>query len=197
MAAALLLCAFPKLTGSEEKPNPPPANIEDQIRLLNDQLNSIDRRLTEIELGLMVTGNFLSPEAVRTVLAAKRPMALSQCKIDWMNHPAAREEKSSGALTSGDYLAACMESHGFRRRVACLATPDSETCYDPTDAAIQDAMAHFARRSRTAGAVINVYMREPKSQEKALESLDSSDEVGYSYSEPCCRHPHIPICRCR
>jgi hypothetical protein len=56
MAAALLLCAFPKLTGSEEKPNPPPANIEDQIRLLNDQLNSIDRRLTEIELGLMVTG---------------------------------------------------------------------------------------------------------------------------------------------
>lgn len=59
-----------------------------------------------------------------------RMQALSQCKVDWMNHP--HEDKSSGALTSGDYLAACMESHGYRRRLACLATPDSEACYDPT-----------------------------------------------------------------
>jgi hypothetical protein len=61
-----------------------------------------------------------------------RMQALSQCKVDWMNHPAAREDKSSGALSSSDYLAACMESHGYRRRVACLATADSEACYDPT-----------------------------------------------------------------
>ena len=60
-----------------------------------------------------------------------RMQALSQCKVDWMNRPATREDKSS-APTSGDYLAACMESHGYRHRVACLATPDSESCYDPT-----------------------------------------------------------------
>lgn len=56
-----------------------------------------------------------------------RMHALSQCKVDWMNHPAA-----SGTITGSDYLAACMESHGYRRRVACLATADSESCYDPT-----------------------------------------------------------------
>ena len=61
-----------------------------------------------------------------------RMQALSQCKIDWMNRPAAHEDKSSSALTSSDYLAACMESHGYRHRVACLATADSESCYDPT-----------------------------------------------------------------
>src|SRR5215468_12158120 len=60
-----------------------------------------------------------------------RMQALSHCKVDWMNHPAARDDKSSGALSSSDYLAACMESHGYRRRVACLATADSESCYDP------------------------------------------------------------------
>jgi hypothetical protein len=61
-----------------------------------------------------------------------RMQALSQCKVDWMNHPAGRDDKSSGSLTSSDYLAACMESHGYRHRLACLATPDSESCYDPT-----------------------------------------------------------------
>jgi hypothetical protein len=61
-----------------------------------------------------------------------RMQALSQCKVDWMNHSASHEDKSSGTLTIADYLAACMESHGYRHRMACLATPDSASCYDPT-----------------------------------------------------------------
>jgi hypothetical protein len=62
-----------------------------------------------------------------------RMQALSQCKVDWMNHSAGHEDKSNGTLTIGDYLAACMESHGYRHRMACLATPpDSASCYDPT-----------------------------------------------------------------
>jgi hypothetical protein len=61
-----------------------------------------------------------------------RMQALSECKVDWMNHSAGHEDKSSGTPTIGDYLAACMESHGYRHRMACLAAPDSASCYDPT-----------------------------------------------------------------
>jgi hypothetical protein len=61
-----------------------------------------------------------------------RMHALSQCKVDWINHPAAHEDKSSATIMSGDFLAACMESHGYRRRATCLATADTDSCYDPT-----------------------------------------------------------------
>jgi len=64
-------------------------------------------------------------------IGEKRAHALGQCKVDWMNHPAAHEDKSSGPIKSGDYITACMEAHGYRRQPSCSATVDVESCYDP------------------------------------------------------------------
>jgi hypothetical protein len=140
VAAALLFCALPNITGSEE--TKPRATIENQIQSIHDQLDRVDQEVKGIRLTILTLMKAMldssSPsEIVEKILqsdeeAAKLPMALAQCKADWMNHPAAHEDKSSGAFASGDYLAACMESHGYRHRMACLATPDSESCYDPT-----------------------------------------------------------------
>jgi hypothetical protein len=51
-------------------------------------------------------------------IGEKRAHALGQCKVDWMNHPAAHEDKSSGPIKSGDYI---MSRATIRRR--------SKICY--------------------------------------------------------------------
>jgi hypothetical protein len=61
-----------------------------------------------------------------------RMRALGQCKVDWMNHSAPREEKSDGSISSDDFLAACMEAHGYRHRLGCWTATDIGSCYDPT-----------------------------------------------------------------
>jgi hypothetical protein len=102
-----------------------------------------------------------------------RYKALAQCKVDWMNNAAAREDKSSDALSSGDYLAACMESHGYRRRVACLATADSESCYDLTNSAtpLEDTPPFDAPRGRTAGAAIEINVNAHSAEQKATREI--------------------------
>jgi hypothetical protein len=91
-----------------------------------------------------------------------------------MNRPAAREDKSSGALSSGDYLAACMESHGYRRRVACLATADSESCYDPTNFAtlLEDTPPFDAPHRRTTGGAIEINVNTHSAEQKEKEKSD-------------------------
>jgi hypothetical protein len=53
-AAALLLCAFPKVAGSEEKPDPSPEAIESKIQSLRDDFHGFEidvgKRLHKIEV---------------------------------------------------------------------------------------------------------------------------------------------------
>jgi hypothetical protein len=123
IAAPLSLCALPNITGGEE--TKPRATIENQTQSIHDQLDKVDQEVQGIKLTILTLMKAMldssSPsEIMEKILQsdddkeAKRLMALAQCKVDWMNHPAAREDKSSGALSSGDYLAACMGSHGYR-----------------------------------------------------------------------------------
>jgi hypothetical protein len=140
--AALLLCGFPKTTASEEQRPPPLAPIEqfdsfkskvdqtfDRIESVIDQsrgppevAEKIKSAISSVEVAAL---NFIDH------ITGRKLVVFGQCKMNWINHPAAHEDEPSGTLTSGDYLAACMMSQGYQRRVACSVTLDSESCYDP------------------------------------------------------------------
>ena len=142
VAVLLLLCGFPGTTASEEQCPPPLAPIEqfdsfkskvdqtfDRIESMIDQ----SRRPPEFAEKIKSTISSVEVAALNLIdqITGRKLVVFGQCKMNWINHQAAHEDKPSGALTSGDYLAACMMSQGYQRRVACSVTPDSESCYDP------------------------------------------------------------------
>jgi len=142
VAVLLLLCGFPGTTASEEQCPPPLAPIEqfDSFKSKVDQTfdrieSMIDpsRRPPEFAEKIKSTTSSVEVAALNLIdqITGRKLVLFGQCKMNWINHQAAHEDKASGTLTSGDYLAASMMSQGYQHRIACSVTPDSESCYDP------------------------------------------------------------------